>query len=94
MEYRIIGIMTGNSMDAIDLVLTEFDGDKMTDICSFSKPYTKQMQVQMEALRNKVIGKTKNEILALDGFKKLHDDYVKQIASCVNDMCKKYDPFP
>ena len=28
MIYRIIGNMTGNSMDAVDLVLTEFDGDK------------------------------------------------------------------
>ena len=27
--YKIIGNMTGNSMDAIDLVLTEFDGDKI-----------------------------------------------------------------
>ena len=28
-KYRIIGNMTGNSMDAIDLVLTEFNGDKI-----------------------------------------------------------------
>ena len=61
MTYRIIGIMTGNSMDAIDLVLTEFDGDRMTDVCSFSKPYTKKMQAQIENLRNKVVGKTKKE---------------------------------
>ena len=54
MTYRIIGNMTGNSMDAIDLVLTEFDGDKMKDICSFSKPYTKEMQSEMENLRAKV----------------------------------------
>ena len=50
-KYRIIGNMTGNSMDAIDLVLTEFSGDRMTDICSLSTPYLKDMQVKMEYLR-------------------------------------------
>ena len=64
MAYRIIGIMTGNSMDAIDLVLTEFDGDKMTDICSYSKAYMKQVQSQMESLRAEIVNKTRDEILA------------------------------
>ncbi len=50
-KYRIIGNMTGNSMDAVDLVLTEFDGDVMTDICSFTKPYTKDMQERIEGLQ-------------------------------------------
>ena len=90
MIYRIIGNMTGNSMDAIDLVLTEFDGDKMKDICSYSKPYTKQMQVKMENLRAKVGNKTKSEILALPEFKSVHDEYVHQVANCINEMCEKY----
>ena len=30
--YKIIGIMTGNSMDAIDMVLTEFDGKNIVVI--------------------------------------------------------------
>ena len=47
-NYRIIGNMTGNSMDAIDLVLTEFTGDKMNDICSFTKSYNKDMQDKYE----------------------------------------------
>ncbi|MGN1091464.1 MAG: anhydro-N-acetylmuramic acid kinase [Alphaproteobacteria bacterium] len=90
MTYRIIGNMTGNSMDAIDLVLTEFDGDKMKDICSFSKPYTKEMQSEMENLRAKVCNKTKAEIMALPEFKPLHDKYVEQVACCINQMCDKY----
>lgn len=89
-KHYVIGNMTGNSMDAIDLVLTEFDGDKMTDICSFSKPYTKQMQSKMEALRSKVGNKTKSEILALPEFKSIHDEYIRQVAECVNEMCKKH----
>ena len=88
--YCIIGNMTGNSMDAIDLVLAEFDGNKMRDICSFSKPYTKKMQAKMEDLRAKVGNKTRQEIEALSEFKAIHDEYVYQVATCINEMCQKF----
>lgn len=88
-KYRIIGNMTGNSMDAIDLVLTEFDGNEMKDICSYTKPYTKDMQEKMENLRAKAFNKTKEEIESLPDFKEIHDEYVKQIADCINEMCSK-----
>ena len=90
MKYYVIGNMTGNSMDAIDLVLTEFDGDRMTDICSFSKPYTKDMQKKMEYLRGNVLKKTRKEIMQIPEFQKIHDKYVRQVADCVNKMCAKY----
>jgi len=82
--------MTGNSMDAIDLVLTEFDGDKMNDICSYSKSYDKKMQEKMEQLRQLVVNKTKDEILSLPQFQAVHDEYIIQIADCINEMCQKY----
>ena len=90
MIYRIIGNMTGNSMDAVDLVLTEFDGDKMRDICSYSSPYSKEIQEKMEFLRAKVKNKTRAEILALSEFKPLHDEYVKSVANAINEMCQKF----
>ncbi len=89
MKYHIIGNMTGNSMDAIDLVLTEFDGDQMQDICSFSSPYTKEMQEKMEWLRAAVKDKTRSQILELLEFHLIHDEYVRQVATCINDMCQK-----
>ena len=76
-------------MDAVDLVLTEFDGDKMRDICSYSKPYSKKMQEKMELLRGQVKDKIKAQILALPDFKAIHDEYVQSVADCVNEMCKK-----
>ena len=36
LQMKFIGIMTGNSLDAIDCVLTEFDNDKIHDICGHS----------------------------------------------------------
>ncbi|MBQ7413778.1 MAG: anhydro-N-acetylmuramic acid kinase [Alphaproteobacteria bacterium] len=88
--YRIIGNMTGNSMDAIDLVLTEFHGGIMKDICSYSAPYSREMQAHMETLRQAVFDKSPTEILSLPKFKQIHDSYVHQIADCINKMCQKY----
>ena len=85
-KYRIIGNMTGNSMDAIDLVLTEFDGNNMQDICTFTKPYDKSMQDKIEWLRAQVFNKTKAEIENISTFKQIHDEYVTQIADCINQM--------
>jgi len=87
-KYKIIGNMTGNSMDAIDLVLTEFDGDKMTDVCTYTKPYSKEMQQKIEDLRTKVFNKTAAEIEKLPEFYAIHDDYIKQVAECINEMCR------
>ena len=89
-KYYVIGNMTGNSMDAIDLVLTEFDGDKMKDICSFSMPYSKNMQKKIEYLRGNVRKKTRKEIMKIPEFKEIHDEYIRQVADCINQMCKKF----
>ncbi len=81
--------MTGNSMDAIDLALTRFDGDIMADICTYTRPYSKDMQDKIENLRKQVFNKTRKQIEALPDFKQIHDDYIRQIAECINDMCAK-----
>ena len=86
-KYRIIGNMTGNSMDAIDLVLTEFDGHVMRDICTYTKPYSKEMQDKIEWLRQRVFNKTRREIEAIPEFEEIHNTYISQIADCINEMC-------
>ena len=62
-KYRIIGCMTGNSMDAIDLVLSEFDEDSIKDVCSYSVDYLDDMREKMANLRAKVYDKFAEEIL-------------------------------
>ena len=89
-KYRIIGNMTGNSMDAIDLVLTEFNGDVMTDICTYSQAYSKDMQDKIEYLRTQTFNKTKTEIEAIPDFQRIHDEYISQIAGSINEMCLQY----
>lgn len=87
----IIGNMTGNSMDAIDLVLTEFNDDIMRDVCTYTKSYSRDMQNKIENLRTKVFNKTTSEIERLPEFRLIHDEYVRQIAECINEMCKKFN---
>ena len=85
-KYRIIGNMTGNSMDAIDLVLSEFENNKIKDICSFSTPYSKDMQDKIEYLRINSRSKTKSQIENIPNFKEIHNEYISQIASSINQM--------
>ena len=85
--YKIIGNMTGNSMDAIDLVLTAFQGNNMTDICSYTRPYSREMQDRMSALRDQVLNKTAEEILSVPDFMAVHNDYIREVADCINEMC-------
>lgn len=86
-QYKIIGNMTGNSMDAIDLVLTEFCGDKMTDICTYSRPYSMEMRAKIEELREIVFNKTRQEIEKIPEFFAVCGEYVSQVAESINQMC-------
>ena len=38
-----LGIMTGNSLDATDVVLTSIEGDNISDIAAYSKAYPKSL---------------------------------------------------
>lgn len=89
MVYRIIGIMTGNSMDAIDLVLTEFNGINIKDICAFTKPYTKDMQDKIEKLRTHILNQAHLKIEEQPDFISIHDAYIQQVAACVIEMCER-----
>lgn len=89
--FDIIGNMTGNSMDAIDLVLTRFHGDEMHDICSYSVPYCAKFQKQMEKLRQMVVNKTADEISKIPLFHTIHDQYIQTLAIAINKMCDQYN---
>ncbi|MDR2901999.1 MAG: anhydro-N-acetylmuramic acid kinase [Lactobacillales bacterium] len=87
---RIIGIMTGNSMDAIDVVATEFSGNKITDIAFYSADFSQDMREKMDGiLRNEKIKKNNISMEELNNdpiFIKIHDEYIEQVADAVNNM--------
>lgn len=91
-KWRIIGIMTGNSMDAIDMVLTEFDGERIRDICSFSQPYSATQKNEIDSLRRRIIEQklTAEDLLKDTRFINVHWRYIEGVADAVNKMCAQY----
>lgn len=90
-KLRIIGNMTGNSMDAVDVVLTEFDGEKITDICSLSIPYSVAEKQRIDALRQRVVTQKipAAELIKDNDFLAVHQKYVAGVAEAVNELCRQ-----
>ncbi|MDR1694517.1 MAG: anhydro-N-acetylmuramic acid kinase [Lactobacillaceae bacterium] len=88
---KIVGIMTGNSLDAVDVVLTEFDNGKMKDIASLSEKYPKALTQDILNLREKIKNK---EIKNLEDDKFMKDvvkEYTSLAAETVNKLLKNFD---
>ena len=58
---KTIGVMTGNSLDGVDAVLTDFSGEKITDIASVSLPFPVDLTRDLLAFRALVKGKAVSE---------------------------------
>lgn len=95
MDYRIIGVMTGNSMDAVDVVLTSFVDGKMTDLAEHSLPYPKRLHDDFAALRQMILSDrnlkkmTAADFKNLPLFQKTHDAYIKLVAKTVNELIEQ-----
>ena len=92
MDYQIIGVMTGNSMDAVDVVLTVFEGGKMTDKAERSLPYPKELHDDFIALRQMILGTHGANALSMQDLKKMplfqktHDAYIRLVAKTVDEL--------
>ncbi|MBR1948975.1 MAG: anhydro-N-acetylmuramic acid kinase, partial [Alphaproteobacteria bacterium] len=88
-----MGIMTGNSLDAVDVVITDFSNNAIKDICGHSMPIPKHIADKFRNLKEevksvrgdieKVYNNDKNK------FNSLHDEYIKIVADTVNQTIKK-----
>lgn len=91
--YHCIGIMTGNSLDAVDVVLTEFQGTAIKDIAGHSKPIPVSISNafrQLKFLLSQNDGDIKTIAANSDfNFTKLHDDYIHLVAETVNELITK-----
>ena len=90
---RAIGIMTGNSLDAVDTVITEFDNDKIIDICSYSQEIPIELADGFRKLKS-LLKKNDGNIDAVSksksfNFKNLHDSYINLVAKVVKELILK-----
>lgn len=88
--YRCIGIMTGNSLDAVDVVLSEFNGTHITDICGLSRDIPSSLSERFRRFK-KIMAQTDCDIASYaaqkeNNFRSLHDDYIHLVAQTVNRL--------
>jgi len=93
-DLHIIGIMTGNSLDGVDCVLTRFTPTgEMTDLAAHSKTLDKEMIRQLKMLRNAVEnthGDMPKAVNLLENkeksFNDIHDAYLTYVAQTVREL--------
>lgn len=91
--YRCIGIMTGNSLDAVDVVMTDFCGTNIKDICGHSLDIPIEISNNFRQLKFMLSHNNCNiESIFQDklfNFDHLHDQYIKLIAKAVKELLQK-----
>lgn len=83
-DYRLIGVMSGTSLDGIDLVLTEMSFLEKTSykiIASETFPYSREWQKKLEGAIN----------LEAAELNELDNDYTLYLADVINRFIQKYD---
>lgn len=87
MEIKTIGIMTGNSLDAADAVLSAFTENTVRDLASFSMPYPPVLRERFLRLKEKVKNVPETEKLADDpDFLITVEAYTRLAAETVNRL--------
>lgn len=89
-EYLCAGIMTGNSLDAVDVVLTRFSGKNISDVCGYTKIIPDKTAAGFRNLKA-ALAVNGGNISALyaenrQGFEELHDAYIELVAQTVTEM--------
>ena len=91
MSALYIGIMTGNSMDAIDVVLADWNNGTLSLKAQKSTPFSHDMITLVQRVRHKVMsGISMADLNALPCFRNLHDTYVHQIAQAVIELIRTH----
>lgn len=84
-----IGIMTGNSLDAVDVVLTCFEQDKITDVCAYSHPYSAQLRANFLTLKAYLSSDMDMKTFCKTPlFLQTHDAYIQLVAQTVHTLIK------
>ncbi len=88
---KIIGVMTGNSMDACDVVLTSFQNEKMEDLASFTLAFSDDMRKKIDFLRYLIVQEKISmvDLKNLPAFQQIHDEYIHLVASCILTLIEK-----
>lgn len=82
---KFIGVMTGNSLDGVDVVLTDFNQNQIKDIDGVSLPFPEQLRMDFLSFRNQLKIKKVTEI---NEFPNLIKKYTELVAKAINQLDK------
>lgn len=88
---KFVGIMTGNSLDAVDVVITEFVGDEIKDISSLSEKYPAKLTQDFLDLRAKIKNKEIKNLTEDSFLKNTVREYTELVATTVNKLLAPFD---
>ena len=91
MSIKTIGIMTGNSLDAVDAVLSEFDDHRIKDLAFHSEPYPAELINDIMRLRVQINAHDGDPGFLNDNpfFERVVKNYTLLTAQTVNALCLK-----
>lgn len=84
---RFVGIMTGNSLDAADFVLSAFENGQILDISSYTKDYPQELSEKIRWMRT-LVQKNNADMSLLsqnEDFLKAIDDYTLFVAESLKE---------
>ena len=90
MSIKTIGIMTGNSLDAVDAVLTEFDHGSIKDLATYTLKYPVELTHDMIQLRSQITGHDSLPSFLENNpfFASILINYTLLVAETVNKLCE------
>ena len=85
---KTIGVMTGNSLDAVDVVLTAFDGVNICDLAAHTLAYPAELSDRFRRLRGQLKQTAADmESFARDTFfSETVNEYTSLVARAVNEL--------
>lgn len=85
-----IGIMTGNSLDAADVVLTRFSDNMIEDIADYTLPCPESLRADFLTLKAYLSSDMDMDTFVQTPlFLKTHDTYIHLVAKAVEELIKK-----
>ncbi len=87
---QIIGIMTGNSLDAADFVLTEFENGHIRDLAAHTEPFSAELTEKIQNLRQ-LVQQNQADMKALAKIPEFMagiNDYTLFVAQSLNNWLK------
>ena len=89
--YYMVTLTSNIRNGAFDMHLSKVNGDEIRNVCLTFRHYTPDLQADMQKLKKDSKNQTYHEMLSSSFFQETHDKYIRQAASCIDELCTNFD---